>query len=57
MADDATYSVLGCYPVADCGSSGGDIPGTTTIQYELQCGASSLFALAATASIAVAFSI
>lgn len=38
------YSQLGCYPTADCETLGGTIPGSTTVSYVLECGATQLIA-------------
>lgn len=52
--EDSSYSVIGCYPMADCENLGGSIPDSDTIKYELLCGATSLFASAVAASVAIA---
>ena len=50
------YTQLGCYPTADCELLGGNMPGSDTVKYVLECGATQL-AASIVAAVIVAASI
>lgn len=50
LADDPSYSVIGCYPTTECLAGSGPIPGAETARYLLTCDSLKLMASAAVAA-------